>query len=253
MVLSSAGGYAQTNDYKADKAVELSLGSSRVGGVVPGVDNLLAEAEQGDGYNSLFADDLANATFTEKMWSFEDGVLWPTPDRVTKPLPPKTGKRKPRHPRDIWSAEQFDNFILDLEFKCATNTNSGVFIRCADTVQWLQTSMEVQILQGTHKTARNEIGAVYDCKATDVKPALNPVGEWNRYTVIAQDNMLYVVLNGELVNTMNLDDWTEAGKNPDGSKNKFKTAYKDMPRAGHVGLQYHGQPVWFRNVRIKAL
>jgi hypothetical protein len=52
---------------------------------------------------------------------------------------------------------------------------------------------------------------------------------------------------------MNLDLWEEAGKNPDGTKNKFNTAYKNMPREGFVGLQYHGQPVWFRNIRIKPL
>lgn len=218
-----------------------------------GVQQLLETAKNGDGYKPLFRDDLSNAIFTDNMWDFEGGVLYPTPDRVTQPLPPKTGKKKPKHARDIWSTQRYGNFILDLEFKCTEDTNSGVFLRCDDIQQWLHTSMEVQILQGTHKSARNEIGAIYDCKAPDVKPRLKPAGQWNAYTIIAKDNMLYVVLNGALVNTMNLDDWTDAGKNPDGSKNKFKTAYAEMGREGHIGLQYHGQPVWFRNVRIKAL
>jgi hypothetical protein len=217
------------------------------------VEELLVEARQQKGYEALFAQDLSNAMFTEKMWSFEEGVLWSTPERVTKPLPPKTGKKQPKHPRDIWSTKRYGDFIIDLEFKCAKDTNSGVFLRCDDIEQWLHTSMEVQILQGTHKTARNEIGAIYDCKAADTKPALKPAGEWNHGIIIAKDNWLYIVLNGELVNTMNLDRWTEAGKNPDGSKNKFKAAYKDMPREGHIGLQYHGQPVWFRNVRVKEI
>ena len=52
---------------------------------------------------------------------------------------------------------------------------------------------------------------------------------------------------------MNLDKWTEPGKNPDGSKNKFRTAYKDMPRAGFIGFQDHGNPVWFRRIRIKSI
>jgi hypothetical protein len=62
-----------------------------------------------------------------------------------------------------------------------------------------------------------------------------------------------VVLNGEQIIDMNLDLWKEAGKNPDGTKNKFKTAYKDMPREGHIGFQDHGQELWFRNLRIKKL
>ncbi len=41
--------------------------------------------------------------------------------------------------------------------------------------------------------------------------------------------------------------------NPDGTSNKFNTAYKDMPRKGHIGFQDHGQPVWFRNMKIKQL
>ena len=52
---------------------------------------------------------------------------------------------------------------------------------------------------------------------------------------------------------MHLDEWTEPNKNPDGTSNKFKTAYKDMPRSGHIGLQDHGDSVWYRNIRIKRL
>ena len=52
---------------------------------------------------------------------------------------------------------------------------------------------------------------------------------------------------------VNIDEWTEGNKNPDGSKNKFKTPLKDLARAGHFGLQYHGQQVWFRHVIVKRL
>jgi hypothetical protein len=52
---------------------------------------------------------------------------------------------------------------------------------------------------------------------------------------------------------MNLDDWTEAHQNPDGTANKFDVAYKDLPRSGYIGLQDHGGKVWYRNIRIKEL
>ncbi|MHC5119846.1 MAG: family 16 glycoside hydrolase, partial [Planctomycetota bacterium] len=59
--------------------------------------------------------------------------------------------------------------------------------------------------------------------------------------------------NNEPVLNIDLDDWTEAQKNPDGTKNKFNVAYKDLPRKGYIGLQDHGFKVWYRNIRIKEL
>ena len=60
-------------------------------------------------------------------------------------------------------------------------------------------------------------------------------------------------LSCQPVTDVNSNLWTEAHKNPDGTANKFNKAYKDMPRRGHIGLQYHGQSVWYRNIKIKEL
>ena len=78
-------------------------------------------------------------------------------------------------------------------------------------------------------------------------------GEWNRYTIVCKANKINVILNGSQIIDMDLNKWTDAHKNPDGTKNKFNTAYKNMPRNGHIGLQYHGHPLWFRNIKIKEL
>lgn len=216
----------------------------------PEIDSLIEVAKQEKGYKPLFKNDLSNATFRKDTWAFKDGVLAPTPMPATGPKP-KKGAPKPM--RDVWTKDRYDDFILDLEFKCAADTNSGVFVRCDDVVQWLHTGMEIQILQKkSGKNPRGDMGAVYDCQAPTKRP-IKKAGQWNKFTIICNDNWIHVILNGERINDMNLDLWTEARKNPDGSPNKFNTAYKDMARKGHIGLQYHASPVWFRNVRIKPL
>jgi hypothetical protein len=54
------------------------------------------------------------------------------------------------------------------------------------------------------------------------------------------------------VTDADLGRWTEAGKNPDGTANKFKRPLRDFPRRGHIGLQDHHRMVQFRNVRIRS-
>jgi hypothetical protein len=93
---------------------------------------------------------------------------------------------------------------------------------------------------------------LYDAKEPMVA-AGKPDGEWNTMDVTCKGPLIKVVLNGKPVIDLNIDDWKEPRKNPDGSKNKFKTALKELPKTGHFGLQYHGQPVWFRKVRINSL
>ena len=61
------------------------------------------------------------------------------------------------------------------------------------------------------------------------------------------------IIDGEQVNEMNVDKWDTPRKNPDGSKNKFGKAIKDLPRNGHIGFQDHGAVVKYRNMRILRL
>lgn len=155
---------------------------------------------------------------------------------------------------DIWTKERFGDFVLDLEFKVAKGSNSGVFIRTANTADCVQTGIEVQVLDsfGKPEASKHDCGAIYDCLAP-LKNAVKPPGEWNRMIIKCRANRIRVILNDEPIIFMNLDQWTEPGRNPDGSPNKFRTAYKDMAREGHIGFQDHGNPVWYRNVRIMEL
>jgi hypothetical protein len=155
---------------------------------------------------------------------------------------------------DLWTKERFGDFVLDLDFKVDKGANSGVFLRTDSIVNWLHTGIEVQVLDsaGKQNPGKHDAGAIYDVLAPN-KNAMKPAGEWNHYTITAKGSNIQVVLNGEKIVDMNLDDWPEAHKNPDGTPNKFNIAYKDMARSGHIGLQEHGQNVWYRNIRLREL
>jgi len=153
---------------------------------------------------------------------------------------------------DIWTKERFGDFVLDLEMK--TKGNSGIFIRTDNTKSCVQTGIEVAVDRSFGKTrlGRHDFGAIYDCLAP-TKNALKGPEEWQHVVVTCNDNKITIEVNGELVTDMDLNKWTEAHRNPDGSKNKFRTAYKDMKREGHIGFQDHGAWVAYRNVKIKPL
>jgi hypothetical protein len=147
----------------------------------------------------------------------------------------------------------YGDFVLDLEFKVGERTNSGVYLRTSDPKDPVPTGIEVQV--GTaapgRPLGRGSIGGLYDLVAPK-RNALNP-GEWNRYRITCEGPKISVLLNGELVSEANLEQWTEARKNPDGTPNKFDRPLKDFARVGYVGFQDHGTPVWYRNIRIKPL
>ncbi len=189
------------------------------------------------GFRPLFnGKDLAGWTLKEGSWVVEEG-----------------GVLARRGGGNVWTAEQFDDFVLDLEFKIVKGSNSGVFFRTGNTRDEVQTGIELQVYDTVGKApTRNSCGAVYDC----VAPSRNvekPVGEWNRVVLTCRGPKITVVMNGEPIIDMDLDRWTQARRNPDGTPNKFRTAYKDMPRRGFIGFQDHGNAVWYRNIRIKVV
>lgn len=201
--------------------------------------NEVASTLNPSGWRDLFYQDFSNASMNPGTWQWEQGVLaW-------------------RGGGYIWTKERYGDFILDLEFKVAENSNSGVFFRTDEFEQrrYVQTGIEVQIHDSTDRSRRGQCGAIYDIQSPS-KPLdvfMRPTGQWNRMTLVADGSRLWVLINGHQIINMDLDDWTEPGKNPDGTSNKFNTAYKDMSREGHIGLQDHSDPVWYRNLKIKEL
>lgn len=155
---------------------------------------------------------------------------------------------------NIWLNEDYEDFILELEFKLNPKTNSGVFFRTTDIDNPVQTGIEIQIRDDYGKTPidKNFCGSIYDIKEVSENRVKKP-GKWNQLKMICDGSFVEVYLNNKKVVNIDLSEWEEAGKNPDGTKNKFNTAYKDMAQKGKIGFQDHGGKVWFRNLKIQKL
>ena len=200
-----------------------------------------------DGFTPLFDGRNLDAWITgpDNAWVVEDGVI---------ALQREFDGRE--HNLDyLWTREKYADFVLELEFKVTQRANSGVFLRTSDLKDPVFTGLEVQVSNsyGRAKLTRGgTAGAIYDCVAP-TKNAVKPPGQWNRYRITCRKNIVRVELNGQPIVDMDLDRWAEPRKNPDGSPNKFPRPLKDFARSGHIGLQDHGRPVWYRNIRIKRL
>lgn len=201
----------------------------------------------GDGFVPLFnGKDLEGwQAVPGHAWIVEDGVI---------ALRGKTDGQE-HNGEYLWTKQAYGDFILELEFKVPERANSGIFLRTSDLQDPVYTGLEVQVANSHGKTDLSRTGtagAVYDLQAPSRNPLRAP-GEWNQVRIECRGPRIGVTLNGEPVVDLDLDRWTEVGKNPDGSKNKFKRALKDFARSGRIGLQDHGRPVWYRQIRIKAL
>ncbi len=148
--------------------------------------------------------------------------------------------------------QKHGDFVLDFDYKLSKGCNSGVFLRVGDLKDPVMTGLEIAI-DDTTGTGFHDPGAFYDLVSPRVN-AQKPHGEWNHMTITAKGPKIDVTLNGESVSKINLAEWTEPGKRPDGSNHKFsKVTIKDFARPGYVGFQDHGSDCWYKNIKIKNL
>ena len=194
-------------------------------------------------WNNLFAADLSDAIAPAGVWTFTDGILTASEDQC------------------IWTKCQFADFTVDLEFKTAEGTNSGVVVYCTNMENWIPNSVEIQIAddfakQWAESPKTWQCGAIFGHLAPTVSMVKKP-GEWNRFTVTCKGKMIRVMLNGMVVSEMNMDLWTSAKTNPDGSEipSWLSTPFSELATRGHIGLQgkHAGAPIYFRNMKVKGI
>ena len=207
-------------------------------------ENRLTEAEKADGWQLLFDGQ------TTRGWMSRKQEALPTSHVQDGSLNP--------HPCDymLIYEKPLDDFVLTLDFKISPKCNSGIFVRT-----WPLTprpgkdigfnGLEIAI-DDTREAGFHDTGAIYDLVEPSVN-AMKTVGEWNHAKITCDRNLIEVEINGQVVTRMDLDQWTEPNKRPDGSDHKFDVAYKSHPRRGYIGLQDHGGNCWYRNIKLKSL
>jgi hypothetical protein len=157
---------------------------------------------------------------------------------------------------DIITTDQFDDFELSYEWKIGPGGNSGVFYRVAEQpgLQVYETGHEMQVLDNAgHADGKSPItsaGSNFALYAPN-RDVTRPTGSWNTARIIVRDNHVEHWLNDVkiLEFTLGSEDWTERVRN---SKFGSMPRYGREPR-GHIALQDHGDPVAYRNIRIRLL
>jgi hypothetical protein len=123
--------------------------------------------------------------------------------------------------------KQWGDFVLSMDFRMSRRCNNGIFVRTSPLrpdsdgeVGW--NGLEIAI-DDTKGAGYHDTGAIYDLVAP-TRNAMRPAGEWNHIEITCDRATIRVALNGEAVTRMDLREWTEPNKRPDGTAHKFPRA-----------------------------
>ncbi len=157
---------------------------------------------------------------------------------------------------DLMTERRFGDVELRLEWKISPGGNSGIFYLVPDEstpLAW-DLGLEMQVLDNDgHRDgsiAKHRAGDLYDLQASASEP-VRPVGEWNQVRIRIEGPRIRHWLNGELI-----VDVSREGPAWDAMLAESKFADVEgfgLAREGHIVLQDHGDPVWYRNLRVREL
>lgn len=225
--------------------------------------NQLTDAERAAGWRLLFDGESfagwrnwGEPAGAVEGWVIEDGALRMTRDVSFAGLVWNIIKPWGRASVDLISVETFERFELSIDWKLSPGGNSGIFYLVPDdtTSAWEKLGVEMQVLDdarhadGEIETHRN--GDLYDLVASSSRPA-RPVGEWNTARIVVDGAHVEHWLNGVklLAYERGGPEWEELVA---GSKFAGRDGY-GTARRGHIVLQDHGDPVWYRNIKLREL
>ena len=170
---------------------------------------------------------------------------------------------------DLIYGTKLKNFELELEWKISEGGNSGIFILAQEIPgQPIYISApEYQVLDNERHPDANfgvdgnrKAGSLYDMIHAKPQTA-KPAGEWNKTKIVCYKGTVVHYLNDQAVVEYHLwtPKWKEMLDNSKFSKDKWPEAYELLLNCGgenhegYIGLQDHGDDVWYRNITIKDL
>ena len=202
----------------------------------------LSEQEKKDGFKVLFD----GTNMHEWVGNTEDYFI-EGGDLVVKP---KGGKSSGT--RNLYTKDEYADFVFRFEFQLTPGANNGLGIRAplnGDAAY--QGAAELQILDDTAPIYSKLEQYQYHGSVYGIIPAkrghLKPLGEWNYEEVYVKGPKVKVILNGTTIVDGDLE---EAGKNGTLDKKEHPGLFR---KTGHIGFLGHGTEVRFRNIRIKDL
>ena len=156
---------------------------------------------------------------------------------------------------DLITKDIYDNFELVLEWRVSPAGNSGIFYFATEESDYIwQTAPEMQVLDDIEhpdgKRSVTSAGSLFGL-ISPMEKSLKPVGEFNESRIKVKNNQVEHWQNGKMILSY------EYGSNSINeliAKSKFRSmALFAKANSGHVGLQHHGEEVWYRNIRIRKL
>ena len=199
-------------------------------------------------------------------WTVEDGCI--------KFAGSGGGEAQTGEGGDLIFTHKFKNFILEMEWKVSKGGNSGIFYLAQEIKdangKWQPiyiSAPECQVLDNVNhpdamlgKDGNRQSSSLYDM--IPAKPQnSNPAEEWNKVRIMVYKGTVVHTQNGENVVEYHLwtPQWTEMLQASKFSAERWPIGFELLNncggenREGYIGIQDHGDDVWYRNIRVKVL